>query len=205
MSETEVAIWCVIPVKGFARAKSRLSPLLSESERLALARDMFSHVHSVCMRHADISGVLIATDDPDVAALVTEHELPVVMDEVGAPFNVIVDHALGYASELGATHAIVLMSDLPCLVREDIDALVASAEGGKLVVAPDRSRHGTNALLLSLPAEIGTCFGRADSFQAHLAAADGAGVPMQVCDRAGIALDLDTPEDYAAVIESLRP
>jgi len=203
VNATEVAIWCVIPVKGFARAKSRLSPLLSEVDRLALARDMFSHVHSVCMRHADISGVLIATNDADVAAMVTEHELPVVMDAVGAPFNVVVDHALGYAAELGATHAIVLMSDLPCLVREDIDAIVAAAEGGKLVVAPDRSRQGTNALLLSLPAEIGTCFGRADSFSAHLEAAERAGVPMQVCDRAGIALDLDTPDDYATVIATI--
>lgn len=203
MSENEVAIWCVIPVKGFARAKSRLSPLLNESERLSLARDMFSHVHSVCMRHADISGVLIATDDANVATMVTEHELPVVIDVVDAPFNAVVDHALGYAAQLGATHAIVLMSDLPCLVREDIDALVASAEGGKLVVSPDRSRHGTNALLLSLPAEIGTCFGRADSFSAHLEAAERAGAPMQVCDRPGIALDVDTPDDYAAALASI--
>ena len=63
---------------------------------------------------------------------------------------------------------------------------------------PDRHGTGTNALVLSPPDAIEPSFGP-DSLERHVAAAEAAGVPHRVEEVPGLALDVDTPDDLAAL------
>ena len=62
-------------------------------------------------------------------------------------------------------------------------------------IAPDEQEQGTNALALTPPAADFFKFGP-DSFQAHLAAARARKLAVRILRRPGLALDLDTPENY---------
>ena len=62
-------VWALVPVKSFARAKSRLAGVLGPAEREALARSMFEHVLRVLASSGEVGGVTVVTDGDDVATL----------------------------------------------------------------------------------------------------------------------------------------
>ena len=64
-----------------------------------------------------------------------------------------------------------------------------------VAVAPDRHRRGTNGLALDAGLDFAFRFG-AGSFAAHMAEAARLGVAAQALDNPGLALDIDTPEDW---------
>ncbi len=97
----------------------------------------------------------------------------------------------------------VLHGDLPNLQRTDIETLLAALPGdGRpgVAIAPDRAGTGTNALVLRPPGVIRFRFG-VGSFAKHLEEVERAGVPLVAVNRAGLAFDLDTPEDLARWLE----
>jgi 2-phospho-L-lactate guanylyltransferase (CobY/MobA/RfbA family) len=63
-----------------------------------------------------------------------------------------------------------------------------------VVIAPDRKRQGTNALLCSPPGLIEYAFGR-DSYARHQARARRASARLEICVLPELELDLDSPED----------
>lgn len=98
---------------------------------------------------------------------------------------------------------IVLHGDLPNLQASDVQTLMAaipSDEGAGVAIAPDRAGTGTNGLVLRPPGVIRFRFG-AGSFAAHLEEVSNAGVPLVAVNRAGLAFDLDTPEDLTRWLE----
>ena len=101
---------------------------------------------------------------------------------------------------MGAWSVAVVLGDLPLLTAADVAALVALAGGDApvVVLAPDRHERGTNALLLRPPDAIPFAFGP-DSLARHRAAAAARGLPVRLYRAPGTALDLDTPEDLAAL------
>jgi 2-phospho-L-lactate guanylyltransferase len=69
-----------------------------------------------------------------------------------------------------------------------------------VAIAPDRAGTGTNGLVLRPPGVIGFRFGKG-SFALHLEEVERAGVPLVAVNRAGLAFDLDTPQDLARWLE----
>lgn len=199
MNDPARSTWCVVVVKSFARAKSRLAGALDASARSALAHDMFVHVSATCARQARIDGVLVATDDEGVAALATRRGAWVIRDVGQQALNAVIDHALDRVAELGATHAITIMSDLPRLHDDDLGAVIDALLAHDVVIAPDRARLGTNLLAMQLSARFPSCFGRPDSFVAHVDRAQQARRRWVVLELPGVAFDVDTADDYAAL------
>ncbi len=72
-----------------------------------------------------------------------------------------------------------------------------------MTVVPDRHGTGTNALLLSPPDAIGPAFGP-DSCARHADRARRLGHELAVERLDSLALDLDTPDDLAAMAEALE-
>jgi 2-phospho-L-lactate guanylyltransferase len=70
------------------------------------------------------------------------------------------------------------------------------------VIVPDRHGHGTNALLLTPPDVMEPAFGPG-SFVRHAALARAAGATIRVADVTSLGLDVDTPEDLAALRAAL--
>ncbi|MCA9575760.1 MAG: 2-phospho-L-lactate guanylyltransferase [Myxococcales bacterium] len=194
----------IVPVKGFAHAKSRLTETLTTSEREAFARHCFEHVLGLLEHHPGVDRVLVSSRDADVLALARTRGHVPLHDPVSASrLNEVIDAALTVAVEQGAEAALVLMCDLPLLRACDLDALFAS--DAELVLAPDGARAGTNALVVAPADLLPTCFGDARSFALHTARAKALGARTHVVHSEGLAGDVDTPADYAAYRARLSP
>ena len=66
------------------------------------------------------------------------------------------------------------------------------------MIVPDRHGSGTNALLMTPPQAVAPSFG-AGSFARHAARAHAVGATVKVCDLPSLGLDVDTPDDLAAL------
>jgi 2-phospho-L-lactate guanylyltransferase len=188
-------IWALIPAKDFARGKSRLAPVLPADARAAFARRLFDHV--VATARGVVDGVLVATDSDEVAAAARAHGAAVQVDEGTGPLARVVDAGLAALAARGATAALVLMADLPRIAAADVRAVLAALDGHDVAIVADlRGRH-TNALALRPPDALATCFGRADSFADHCAAARTRGLRVAVLENENISFDVDGPDDHA--------
>jgi 2-phospho-L-lactate guanylyltransferase len=67
------------------------------------------------------------------------------------------------------------------------------------LIVPDRHGTGTNALLLTPPGALAPSFGP-DSCERHAQLARAAGTHAEVVEVPSLALDVDTPEDLAALV-----
>ena len=192
--------WAVIPAKRFGRAKTRLGTSLPAAERRELARALFERALAACRGCAELHSILVATDGDDVAALAARRGAHVVRDrEPAASLAAVVDGALIAARDGGATHALVVMADLPQIQARDLRELLALLRDADLVLAPDIQRRGTSALGLRLALGLQTAFGSGESLQRHLSAAARAGGRSRLLYHPRLALDVDTPEDFHAL------
>ena len=203
-------LWGLLPVKHFARAKSRLAPVLGEAERIALARSLGQHVLSTLAGCAETDGVLVLSDSEEVRELTTEHGFVAEPEPEprsdGSPLglNTLVDHGLARLQERGAGAVLVLMSDLPRLQPDDLGQLVDALRQHDCVIAPDLRQQNTNALALRLAATPGpfqTAFGSGDSFARHLQRSRELGLRTAILRTPGLGFDLDLPSDYAELSE----
>lgn len=200
-SRKRPGVWALVPAKSFDRGKSRLRPALSDGARVAFARALFDHVLGALTASRVLDGILVATDSPTVAEAARALGAAVRPDALGATtLAQVIDGGLGELTEGGARTALVLMADLPRLLPDDVRALLAAAESHEVVIARAADGHHTNALALSPPGCIATAFGRADSFEAHLAAARAAALAVAVIENPRLAFDVDGPEDHARLL-----
>ena len=191
-------IWALVPVKPFLRSKSRLAGVLSPDERADLSRGFLSHALDVLAQVPEISQVLVVSRDPAALALARDLHAHTVT-EAGAPdLNRALTRATQAALVERAGAVLILPTDLPLLAVADVQTLIAEdGAGPQVALAPDRHGTGTNALFVRPPGLITYAFGP-DSFQRHRALAQAAGATVRVCHLAGLALDVDQPEDLAA-------
>jgi 2-phospho-L-lactate guanylyltransferase len=205
--------WAVIPAKSFALAKSRLGHLPAD-RRAVLARSMFEHVLGVlrvCADRADIGGVAVLTNGDDVASAARALGAEVVRDPIATAaataagpaagarpaLGRVIDAALVALAGRGVPAVLVLMSDLPHLHARAVTALIARMREHPVVIAPDLREQGTNALGLSPPDCITTCFGHGDSLHRHLAAARQRGLGHAIHRDRALGFDIDLPADLA--------
>lgn len=187
-------VHALIPVKGLASAKSRLTPPFSNDERAALTLAMLRHVVAA----AQSSGVLarITVVSPDTAVLDVAEALGVVaLRQRTVGLNPALDEARADALLHGADAVLALHADLPRLDPADIVAMVALLPPPPAaVLAPDYTGTGTNALLIAPPDALPFLFGP-DSFARHRAAVEQWNLSAAIASAPGIAGDVDTPED----------
>jgi len=140
--------------------------------------------------------------DSEAMALARRHGARTLSERPPIDLNQALQQATRAALGSGASDVLILPADLPLITGEDVRALVALKGAPPLVVlAPDRRQSGTNALLVSPAGLIEYGFGPS-SFDRHRAAALAAGARVLVCERPGLALDLDLPEDLGLFREA---
>jgi|HubBroStandDraft_1064217.scaffolds.fasta_scaffold295279_2 2-phospho-L-lactate guanylyltransferase len=187
--------WAIVPAKSLPQGKSRLRPVLGDEDRAVLARRLLEHVLDVLVA-CELDGVLVATDGDDVAALATARGFGVLRDRGEGSLARVVDRALTEVAARGAASALVLMADLPLIEHADVLALLSALDDHDIALVRDHQGHHTNALALTPPTAIATCFGRDESFAAHCAAAGAAGLRVSVIDSERVAFDVDVPSDH---------
>ncbi len=168
----------IVPLKSLYLAKGRLSGVLEPAERATLASQMSDHVLAT-LREAGISPVRVVNGDLDLNADVTE--------------------AARLAQAQGATDLLLVMADLPYLAAADVAAMIEAGRRSPVVIAEAKD-GGTNALLLRPPSVLRFAFSReTPSAASHAEQARAAGIEPAILCRPGLAQDIDTPRDLAAL------
>lgn len=190
------AMHIVIPVKGFAAAKRRLSPLLSPPERADLARAMLADVLAALASCRGIADVTIVTSDGEAAEQARRAGAVVLREPQAAGINRAVDVAAREFNDGSAM--LVVPADLPEIAAGSVDAVAAALTGSPAVaIVAASADRGTNLLALRPADAIPPCFGL-DSAGRHVAAARAASIEPLRLAFPDIARDVDTPEDLVA-------
>jgi 2-phospho-L-lactate guanylyltransferase len=192
----------VLPIKRYARAKQRLAPELGNDARATLAEAMVRDVLRALARVQGLDGLILVTRETRAAALASAFGAVVVndADERGQSEAAVL--GIGRARELGAERVLLVPGDCPALDPGEADELLrAHTSSPEVVIVPDRSGSGTNALLLSPLDVIAPAFGPG-SFTRHREAAQRAGVPVAVDGPPSIVLDVDTGGDLLDLREA---
>lgn len=134
----------------------------------------------------------VVCDDVEVAAWARQHQA-LVLWEPGRGLNGAVQEGVRLLRARGAGHVVVAAGDLP--LAEDL-SWVAAFEGITLV--PDRRGEGTNVIGVPPDVDFGFSYGPG-SFARHLAIATATGAEVRVEHVPSLALDVDLPEDLAAI------
>jgi len=194
----------ILPVKRFANAKRRLDGALASGARRALAEAMFSDVLTALRRTSAIDAVLVVTADPGAQRIAEGYGARAIEDPAESGQDQAVVRGAGVARELGAAQVLCLAGDCPLIDPLELETLLGKPRTAArfAVVVADRHGAGTNALLLSPPDALEPRYGPG-SFQRHLELAQAADVPVEVAELPSVALDVDTPEDLAALQERL--
>ena len=191
------ALWTVLPVRGIAAGKSRLVAVLDAAGRAALNRRLLETTLDAVARHAGgLRQCIVVSPCAEARAIATDFGAAALIDP-GEGLNPAVAQATAAAAAAGAAQVLVLPCDLPRLDAGALHALAGLAQPGRhMVIAPDRTDSGTNALLVDAHRGFPFRFGER-SFAKHRAWAAARGWGLSVCRLPALAFDLDTPEDLA--------
>jgi 2-phospho-L-lactate guanylyltransferase len=152
-----------------------------------------------------VETVLVISPDPAVlhlAASLHQRVVAIEQDSSAPGLNGAIEQGRSWATAHRAGAFLVLFGDLPLIDSDDVRHLVR--RDAPVVIAPDRHGAGTNALLLRFgmiepdqePFRFGFGIG---SYAHHVDEAHRLGLDVAISLTPGTALDLDTPDDLAAI------
>jgi 2-phospho-L-lactate guanylyltransferase len=198
-----MTFWAIVPVKPLRRGKSRLAQVLSEEERLGLNSQLLVHTVDTLREIPEIEQVLVVSRDQSALALARAHGARTVQENGAPELNVALTRATIVAKQYATRGVLIIPSDLPMISKEDVSAMIGMVkEPPVVVVAPDRKREGTNALLVCPVGLIEYDYGP-HSFERHCLRAQEVGARLEICDLPSLALDMDVPEDLELVSDEL--
>jgi 2-phospho-L-lactate guanylyltransferase len=180
-----------------------MAGLLTDSQRIDLNGRLLNHtLHALKQVHS-LRKVLVISSDPFVLDLAHRQGFGTIEEAGPAALNESLEKARAVAVSRGASAVFVLPADLPGLHPEGIEEVISHlGEGPLVVIAPDRHRRGTNALLVSPAGLIDFRFGP-ESFVRHSAGAYENRARLVIIENWGLALDLDSPEDISIAAMTL--
>lgn len=188
-----------LSLKNPALAKSRLAPLLTNPQRVALVTAMALDVVEAVLAADACTGLTVIAHDRWRRELPRHPLLRAVNEDQlgGGDLNALLCSAVDLVDP---ACALVLHGDLPFLARCDIAAAWDALQCHDLLLCPDVANSGTNAVGFRRRARPAFCFGR-DSFTAHRRLAQESGCRWSVLARAGFARDVDTPADLRLLLQ----
>ena len=188
------ATWgLVVPVKRLAQAKTRLQSY-GDVSRQDLALAFALDVVAAGIACADVSDVLVVTDDDRAAAAVRAAGARVVADSPDAGLNPALEHGAALLRRDGARGVATVSADLPALRPEELAAALSAVPADRRGFVTDHA--GTGTTLLAAPAGLALAPGYGPASRAaHL----GSGA-VELAAGPGLRLDVDTPEDLQRAV-----
>jgi 2-phospho-L-lactate guanylyltransferase len=199
--------WALLPLKDLSRSKTRLSGVLAPHERRALTQAMVEDVLEALIQCRQLQGVLLVSDDPCAQLLAPRYGVDTVSESqlASAGLNGAVRAGTAYLAERGVSDVMVLHGDIPLLSAVELDSLLAhyKGAGNDILLGSDEAGTGTNVMVfpVSRPPQFSYGVG---SLQAHQHSALALGLEVQVMQRPGAALDVDSPADLLKVYHAVR-
>lgn len=187
--------WLYVLARDPGAGKTRLSSVLDQATRADLGAAMLADVLAAAAGVPFRRRVIVTESETvrDIARSAGAESLHAPPSGTNNAASAAVRHAVAE----GAPRALLLAADLPYIVASDFDLLLA--EPAAVVIAPDRHRRGTNALLLTPPSAITTAFGE-NSFRSHLELARSVSLGTRVVASRGLGTDVDDPEDLRLLL-----
>ncbi len=196
-----MALWAIVPVKPLQRGKSRLAGLFTTEERTDLNRQLLKNTLETLNNIPDIEQVLVISRDTQALSLARDLGARTVQESGDPDLNIALTRATIVAKNYSTRGVLIIPADLPLITPEDVAAMLARiGQPPVVVVAPDRRREGTNALLVCPAGLIEYEYGP-NSFERHCDLARKMGARLEICELPSLALDLDIPDDLD-VLES---
>ena len=183
----------LVPVKNLANAKQRLAPALEHLARAELAHAMLRDVLGALSDYGE-DEVSLVTSDPLAAEIADQYGFGIIRDESNLSETNAIEMATRLCESRGVESTLVIPADIPLIDAREIHAIYDNAPQNGSVLVPSSDKRGTNAVLRRPAALFPLRFGN-DSFLPHLAAAIATDRSCVMLSLAGIALDIDTPED----------
>jgi 2-phospho-L-lactate guanylyltransferase len=200
-------ICAVVPIKRFEKAKSRLSSLLDEDQRVELSRFLLQDTLNTLSLCRDLTKTIVVSSDPLVKEITQNLGLECLFQLEDKGVNNAIRYADKFLSAKGNWVSIIIPCDLPLLLPKDIDGVCQAIpkEGPCVIVCPSYKFDGTN-LLTRKPFNIfsETRYDN-DSFHGHLEASMQAGANTKVLLSTRLMIDLDTPADLQLALSKDVP
>jgi 2-phospho-L-lactate/phosphoenolpyruvate guanylyltransferase len=185
----------VIAAKELSLAKTRLRPVCPADQCIALAEAMFRDVLAASLSARSADQVAVVTSDRALLAIARKAGALAIDEGYPRGLNAAVAMATAMLAERGVAILCTVLSDIPMVMGEDIDAVFAAMPAERsAVLVPSRDFSGTNLIARAPAGAIPTRFGTR-SLVRHLDECRRLEVTAQVLRLARPALDLDLPED----------
>jgi 2-phospho-L-lactate/phosphoenolpyruvate guanylyltransferase len=191
--------WLLLPVKSLQCGKRRLEPALTNADRLRLNEFFLRRMITVGADFPGLERTVIVSDAADSLRLAAELGARTIRTE-RQELNAALADGCGELYRQGARQIMILPVDLPLVQSSDLREIAALGERHPIVICPDRSAVGTNALFLGKELPLQFRFGD-DSYRQHEAEARRCCVPPMLHHNARIARDVDLPADLAVLHE----
>lgn len=183
----------VVPIRSFTDGKTRLASLLPAGQRAAL----LCHMASGVVRAADRLTTVIVSSAAEVKDWASLGGL-VCIDDPGS-LDAAAQAGMEWARAQGLRRVIVAHADLP-FARSFRAVIDGFADEDVVLVRGNRDR-GTPVLAIPTNVTFRFAYGPG-SFDRHLGEARHRTLPVRCVADAGLATDLDTPEDLRALVSS---
>lgn len=190
----------VLAIRGSTGAKTRLSPIFSETGRAEIAWAMLAHVLDVLDASHVVDHVLVVTREPEETRrhIGARPDLTILAQPVEhSGLNAAFDIGREWVLEQEYDIMLVLHPDLPLLEIADLQCMVRP--DAPVVIATDRHAQGTNGLLLRMRApathQFAFAFGP-DSHDLHITEADRLQLEHEIVQTHGLSRDIDWPQDW---------
>ncbi|MGQ9680064.1 MAG: 2-phospho-L-lactate guanylyltransferase [Candidatus Bathyarchaeia archaeon] len=194
------SVFAAILVKSLSGSKSRLSKVLSPSERMRLTVAMLRDVLRAVRDSETVSETIIVSPESDVLKLADGLGVRGVL-QTGQGLDGAVDQTTRWCLRNQGGSVLILPVDIPLISFEDVNNIAGLASTSRAVVISPSLDGGTNAMLQRPPGVIPPCYGP-DSFRKHLSSALSRRVKVGVYRSSRVSLDIDSPEDLRAFMEA---
>jgi 2-phospho-L-lactate guanylyltransferase len=192
-------IWAALPVKEFADAKQRLSPLLTQSQRESLAAEMLQDVLAA-LAASNLAGILVNTLDPLATELAHRYGARVITNDARSGHTGAVAAIARTLTGEGRCGMLALPGDIPRVTAAEIDALIAAHRPSpSFTIAPANDELGSNGVLC-IPSEVMPLRFGDNSYFPHLDTARRRAMVPTIVRLPGFGLDIDRPDDLRAFL-----
>ncbi len=186
---------CILPVKSFANAKTRLSNVLSMRERAELVKAMLMDVLCAIVEAKEVSGVIVVTPGGGVERVASEFNKVIVIKDLGVGQVEAVRKAMEYAGKnFRVSRLILAVGDTPLITRDDVSFVLSQACSERSVAMVPSIDGGTNLMAQHPPGAIDLMYGPG-SFRKHLSRALESKVKTSIYVSEGAVIDVDDSRD----------
>jgi 2-phospho-L-lactate guanylyltransferase len=182
----------VVPLRSFARGKSRLAGTLDADAHEAFVRELAERAADAARGRPTV----VVSGAPEVVAWAAARGLATIPDR--GSLDAAADDGRAWAASQGCTRVVVVHADLPDITS--LDEVAGDGSATVAVIVPCHRDDGTPVLSIPVAAPFEFAYGPG-SFDRHVDAARRAGLDVRVVRDPALRFDVDGPEDLAAVLD----